>query len=64
MKSHLLAHPQTYVPIRLSCNLEITYAHHMRLHTMNAGIVEIPSCFSKSKQIPELMVLQALSGQD
>lgn len=33
MKSHLPDNPQIYVPIRLSCNHEITYTCHMRLHT-------------------------------
>ena len=32
MKKYLPPHPQTYVPIRLNCNHEITYVHHMRLH--------------------------------
>ena len=33
MKRHLSGHPQIYVPIRLRCSHEITYACHMRLHT-------------------------------
>ena len=33
LKSYLPDHLQIHVPIRWRCNHEITYTHHMRLHT-------------------------------
>lgn len=55
MKNRLPDHPQIHVPIRLRCNPEITYTHHMRLHTIIS--VWEKRCFSKSEQqLPESMV--------
>ena len=63
MKNHLPDQPQIHVPIRLNCNHEVTYTHHMRLHTTIQVLGRYQAALA-NMSFSESIVLQVLPGQD